>query len=441
MSVQPQLSSDAEHSWHPVKGVYSDIKISQPIFDTHGKYSLPALLELGLSKNPQTRAAWWQARRVLAQKGQTESQFYPTVAANINAKRQQAGAVATQPTTKSDTWGPGLSVSYRLFQFGAGLADAKRAACALAAVNYNFNYTLQSVVFSIQKSYYEYASAIATIKARESSLMDAVASFEAVQKKQENGLARIQDVLLAKADKLQAEYELQAAEANLEACRAALASAVGVPVSKDFDIEVVFNDAAQLTESVEMLLEDALRNRADLLAQEANVHAAKWAHEKVKRSIWPTVDVMGSAGLLHHRHQTHWQRNYEIGVGLNWDIFTGFDTQYKALEQYSAMKGQAFAVQQQRLQVLREVWSEFHAFQSAVRLLNSAKALEAAAQESLASVRIGYDAGLNNLLDLLSAQKTLSEARQKRISSQSDLAIHWAQLAYVSGRLNPEYHP
>ena len=106
------------------------------------------------------------------------------------------------------------------------------------------------------------------------------------------------------------------------------------------------------------------------------------------------------------------------------------------MESYAARKEQRYTFRSQQLQVLRDVWSSFHAFQSSIQLLDSAKALEEASQETLSAIRIGYDTGLNNLLDVLSAQKTLSEARLKRIKSQSDLAVNWAQLAYVSGQLD-----
>ena len=256
----------------------------------------------------------------------------------------------------------------------------------------------------------------------------------------QNGLGRTQAVLLAKAEKLQAEYELIAAEAALEQCRAELALAVGVPVSKEFQIEVTFNDFEPLAKEVTTLLEDALKNRADVLAQETAVSASEKAHFASERSRWPSIELSGGLNRLHHStpQTPRWQNNYKVGIGLSWNFFDGFDKQYKALEQYAELKKQRFALQQQQLQVLKDVWTEFHAFQSSVQLLTAAKALEAAAQEALNASRAGYNSGLNDILDVLSAQKNLSEARLKRTQSQASLATHWAQLAYVSGRLNTD---
>lgn len=437
VSKSKNMSRDFRHTWVPTKVLTSRSDVQQPLFQANGTYSLASLLELGISRNPKTRTAWWQARKALAQQGRAESQIFPTITANVSANHDQTGAVLGKDIQKSDHWGPSLKVTYRLFQFGAGLADAKSAACALAAANYNFNYALQTLVFDIQKNYYNYASSVATIEACESSLADAKASFEAAQNKQVHGLARIQDVLLAKADKLQAEYELKSAQAALERSRSELALSVGIPVSKEFLVKVEFKDSEPLTQEVEVLLADTLKRRSDVLSAESNVHAADWAYLKAKREGLPAIDFVGSTGLHRYKGDQHWQRNYTLGIGLSWNLFDGFDSQYKDLESYSNLKAKTYELHQKQLQALSDVWAEFHAFQSAIQLLDSAKALEAAAKESLEAVRIGYEAGLNSLLDLLSAQKTLSDARLKRISSQSSLATHWIQLAYVSGRLDP----
>jgi outer membrane protein len=435
VSKTKSMSSDPEHLWRPVQINESRVDISKPLFSSNGSYSLAALVELGISNNPQTRNAWWQAKKALAQQGRAEAPYFPNLTARIDATKQQTGAVLGNPMSRIESWGPSLNITYRLFQFGTHRADAKSAACALAAANYKFNHVLQSVVCDIQKNYYNYTSAVATIEARESSLKDASASFDAVENRQKHGLARTQDVLLAKADKLQAAYELQAAQAQLENCRAELALSVGIPVSKDFEVQVDIKESKPLTEKVEVLLNQTLKRRSDILAAEASVHAADWGHLKTQREALPAVDFTGSMGALRYHHDARWQNNYNLGIGVSWNIFNGFDTQYKALADYANVKSQQFALHQQQLQALRDVWTEFHTFQSFVQLLDSAKALETAASESFEAIRIGYDAGLNSLLDLLSAQKTLAAARLKRIHSQTELAIHWVQLAYVSGRL------
>lgn len=419
-----------------VQNVDSSTEAEPYILKEPGHYSLPDLLSLGLSRNPQTRIAWWQGQQAIAQAKRAEAPYFPTIIGHVQANHNQTGAVLKQPTTKVDNWGPGLNINYRLFQFGADYAGAESTAYALSAANYSENFTLQTVVFNIQIKYYQLASALAMINARQSTLQDAIASYQAAEKRMENELSPMQDVLLAKADKIEAEYELQSAEADVERYRAELATAVGLSVSDGLDIDITFNDRDMLADKVEKLMENALQKRADILAQEELLHAAEWAHLKSERERLPSVNLVGSMNTLRYRHDSNWQKNYGLGINLTWTLFDGFDKQYKELENYSSMKIKLFELHKKKLEILQEVWTEFHAFQSAKQLLSSSTALENAARESLKAVRIGYEAGLNSLLDLLSAQKTLSNARLKRISAQSGLAIHWAKLAYVAGQID-----
>ena len=44
-----------------------------------GKFDLPALIDLALTRNPDTRAAWEAARGEAAEWGVSRAPFYPTV--------------------------------------------------------------------------------------------------------------------------------------------------------------------------------------------------------------------------------------------------------------------------------------------------------------------------------------------------------------------------
>jgi outer membrane protein len=266
---------------------------------------------------------------------------------------------------------------------------------------------------------------------------DATAAFNTIENRMQNGLASVQNVLSAKANKLQAEYDLKVAQSELERYRADLALSVGMPISSDFQVQTVFNDASMLVEEVETLMEKALQSRSDLLAKEEALHAADWAHLKTEREQWPSVNVTGNINTLKYRHYPHWQNNYTVGINLSWDVFSGFEKQYKELEHYAAMKEKRFELHQLQLKVLSDVWSEFHTFQAVQKSFAVAQALESASRKSYEAIQVGYESGLNNVLELLDAQSKLAQARLQRIRAQSDLCIHWAQLAYVAGQITP----
>ncbi|MDR0646822.1 MAG: TolC family protein [Puniceicoccales bacterium] len=403
-----------------------------------GKYSLSELIETGLKFNPQTKHAWWHAKEAFANQGRAETSFFPSLDVSANINREQVGEKGSQSTQRIDNWGPAVTLTYKVFQFGADAAAAKSAAHVLHAANYAFNRQLQTTVFEIQQAFYNFSSAYAKIEARESCLQDATLSFEAVAQRKENGLARIQDVLLAKADKLQAEYELQAAKADLESCRATLATTVGVPIAADFSIETDYlnTETQKPLRDIKGLMQEVLHKRADLLANEATLEAKKWSQRATHRSFLPALSLRAQTGALKHKHNSRWQRNYGLSAGIQWNIFSGFDSQYSELASYTQWKEQKYALRQQKLEALRQTWTAFHAFQSSVQLSEASKALEEAAQEALNAIRTGYNTGINSLLDLLAAQKTLANARLNYIQAKTNVKLNLVQLAYITGQLD-----
>lgn len=433
---QSFVSVDATCAWKPVSITSVDACYLKTSLS--GKYTLLDLLDIGLKKNPNTKQAWWQSKMALAQKGQSDAAFLPTLALDTNVARSYLGAYQNQEhAVHNDALQAGLSLTYKIFQFGTDAAQAKSALHALYAANYAFNDCLQSVVYQIQKAFYEYQCARAKIEAAKSSLKDAEQSFEAVSKKKENGLARLQDWLLAQSEMLKARYDLQSAEAALESCRANLSTVIGLPIGKGFEItnSVSTAERKHLMDSAETLMQDALTKRSDLLAAEEQLEAKKWALKSTKRSHLPNVYLSADAHKV-RRRGADWQNQYKLALGVSLNIFNGGYDEYKSLEAYAAFKAQAYSLHQKKLSALQEAWSVFHACQSSLKLVESAKALETASSEALEAIRIGYDAGINNLLDLLSAQKSLSNARFKNIQAQADLSINFVRLAYVTGHLD-----
>ncbi|MDR0755851.1 MAG: TolC family protein [Puniceicoccales bacterium] len=437
-SIQKETSTDARTPWMPTCNTIPHHDFLSPQKTLVGKYSLLELIEIGLKFNPQTKHAWWHAKEAFANQGRAEASLFPHADVSANINREQVGKNASQPTQRTDNWGPAVTLTYKVFQFGTDAAAAQSAAHLLHAANYAFNRQLQTTVFEIQRAFYNFFSAYAKIEAHESCLQDATLSFEAVSQRKENGLARVQDVLLAKADKLQAEYELQAAKADLESCRATLATTVGVPIAADFSIETDYlsTETQKPFRNIENLMREVLDKRADLLANEATLEAKKWSQKATHRGFLPSLSLHTQTSALKHKHNSHWQRNYGLSVGIQWNIFSGFDSQYSELASYTQWKEQKYTLRQQKLEALRQTWTAFHAFQSSVQLSEASKALEEAAQEALNAIRTGYNTGINSLLDLLAAQKTLANARLKHIQAKTDVKLNLVQLAYITGQLD-----
>ncbi len=437
-SIEVQCAKSSTEYWQPaISERKTDIQVPTNLKSKTAPYSLIDLIEIGLDSNPTAKESWWLAKTAEANKGRAESSFYPTITVGATVEKAQVGETKNQPMQLSEGFGPSVEITYKLFQFGADKANAESARHALYAANFQFNRKLQELVFKVQQNYYQLCAAYASVEAREANLKDAETSYRAVSKRKEAGLAKTQDWLRAQAENLQAAYELAEAKATLEQCRAELAKVVGLRISSEFKIETHFEPPAETSVSseIESLLEKTLNTRPDLLSAQADLVAKEWQQKSEERKSWPQLTFGLTSGTKKWSSTHNWQRNYSGQVALKWDIFDGFDREYRNLEAYSQKKATEAVLKQKTLDVLGDTWSAFYAFKCSNERLVSASALKKASFEALEAIRIGYDSGINSLLDLLSAQKNLAEARLSHVQAKADVALSLIELAYATGQL------
>jgi outer membrane protein TolC len=130
------------------------------------------------------------------------------------------------------------------------------------------------------------------------------------------------------------------------------------------------------------------------------------------------------------------EENYSIGVEVQIPIFTGFRDTYRIREEQARASAAQEEFRSKELTVAREVWSAFFRFEASQRQTQSAKALLAASAESYRAVETGYANGTNSVLDLLAAQREMSEARKSLIASQANCGIAYVELALATGGLS-----
>src|SRR5207248_10776373 len=108
--------------------------------------------------NTATSAAWADARAAAATYGAAKGQYYPTIAlgGTVQAiKRIASGGVGA---AKQQSYGPSVTVSWLLLDFGgrSGTIGATRE--ALLAADWTHNATLQSVVLAVEQAYFLYVA-------------------------------------------------------------------------------------------------------------------------------------------------------------------------------------------------------------------------------------------------------------------------------------------
>lgn len=430
-SLNKQLSSllDTKYSLDPAKA-----------------YTLAELIDLAEQHNPETRLSWQQAKARAAALGIARGALFPTLAAVAVASTARIQILFNSQFFRQTygTFEPELHVEYLIFDFGGrgGAIDAAKA--NLLAANLAFNDTHLKIIFQVTSAYYRLLNAMGQMDAAEASLKNAQAVEEDAQARLTHGLATKPDVLEATAATAQAQYDLQTVVGAEEIARGDLATALGLPPQTSFHVQAVneLKMPDELAESVDTAIDRSFEQRPDLKAQIARLRAANAAIKQAKSRIYPTLSLNGNGGLIHQYGQQAQlppgyitSETWDVELGLQWTIFDGGRREHE-IAQAKAEKAATLAqINSLRDRIADEVWTAYSNVQTAQRQQQAAAALLKAADESYSAARESYGYGVRNLLDVVAAQKALSQARTEDVTARTQLLLQVADLAFRTGDL------
>ena len=197
-----------------------------------------------------------------------------------------------------------------------------------------------------------------------------------------------------------------------------------------------------LTLSIDELIERAVAARPDLAAQVAEIRAAddriRAARSEYRprvtlsatgaqTSIWPTVD----SGQLGDVSEPTWN----VAMALEWKIFDGGARRNELAAAQSKKREAQDELTEKHDQATREVWSAYIGFRTALRKQQAAVSLLEAATESYNSSLDAYKYGVKNLIDVVTAERQLAQARLSGVTARSQLFLGAVDLEFVTGNL------
>ena len=409
-------------------------------------YTLPELIDLAEQHNPETRVAWEAAKVQAGALGVATSDLYPTLAAAGMAQTYQTGVLLFDTFVKQivGIWEGSLTLNYTLFDFGARLDRIARERSNLVAANFSFNDVHRRVIFQVMVSYYQLLDAAGQRRAAEANLVNAKAVEQAAEARLEHGLATLPDVLEARSATAQAEYDLQSTIGSEEVASGDLATALMASPSSVFHVQDIeeLHVPDTLTESANDLVARALAQRPDLLARLADVRGAEADIKEARSAYYPNLTFQGTYGYLRaYGQQPPYNGSYASApaynaqLNLSWTIFDAGRRRSSVAEAQAAEKQAAAQVATTRDQISDEVWRSYSDAKTALRQRQSAAVLLSASSTSYNAALESYNYGVRNILDVLSAQRTLAQARSADISARARVLTSFADLAYRTGDL------
>jgi outer membrane protein TolC len=397
------------------------------------------VVDVGLRNNPLTRLSWANARAAAASYGSERGAYLPTIDGEVTGTRLKTVASQGRTAVTQSVLSPSLSLTYLLFDFGGRSGNVGAARNALLAANFTHNATLQSVVLQIQTAYFQYIANRALLEAQRTTAREAQTNLEAAEERRRVGVATIADVLQARTAASQAELAAETTAGDLQTSRGALALSLGLPANLPYDIDSTAGQVpiSVLADSVDTLIARAVVDRPDLAAAKAEYEASRAQISVARANRLPSLVLNGTGGRTYTTTLPQGGNNYTLSLGLRIPLFAGFSRIYDQREAVALADAAAARADALGQQVVFQVFSSYYALQTAARRVRTTDDLIASAEQS-SEVALGrYRAGVGSVLDLLSAQTALADARAQQVLGRLEWNISLAQLAHDSGILDP----
>ncbi|MFZ0107557.1 MAG: TolC family protein, partial [Thiobacillus sp.] len=334
--------------------------------------------------------------------------------------------------------GPGLSLAYVLYDFGARAADIDAQRYQLIATLLSNDRTLQDTIAEVEAAYYALLGVRAQVEALRQLEISLRASLDAAEARLQGGLVSRADQLRARAALAEAQLARQTAERDRAKAEAALKQAAGIAQTQTLELDwaTAAPDSLEASTLLADLLAEAQRQRPDLHALRATAASALADAERARAARWPTLSFAANGNrVLFADDIRDPSTSYSVGVNLVVPLFDGgrLAAEARAAER-DAARLQA-EVDRQSSEVARAVTEAYHDVRHAQAQREGVTVQFDSANESARAAEARYTAGVGSLLELLTAQAALARAQQSAAQADSDWLAAFSRLNHALGRL------
>jgi NodT family efflux transporter outer membrane factor (OMF) lipoprotein len=381
------------------------------------------------------RATLGQMRELTAA---SEGARYPEVDLDASAGRQKYGAAFLGPDQLPpfSFYSVGFSVSY-LFDLAGGvrrsierqgaLAEYQKHEVDAAALSLSGNVTLQALAA---------ASARAQIESLESLLMDDQTDLKLVQDAFESGSANRVDVLNAQSQHANDQTLLPPLRRELSTAEHALALLVGRAPAEWSAPDFKLDEFALPQQLPRTLPAELAHRRPDILAAEAQLHAATAAVGVATANLYPQISLAATASLESTALHALFDSNSTAG-GLTGSftepLFDHGILRARERAANEAMHASLASYEQVVLRSFGQVADALEALDHDAELLSSEQSAVAISSENLSLTRESYTAGNTGVLQVLEAQRQSQQARLGLVRAQAQRFEDTVQLMLALG--------
>jgi len=408
--------------------------------DLQKEVSLPDLMQIAVCNNPSLSAEYMLLKSKEAALGASKGQYLPTI--NLVGEGYLDGSKVedVDGITKKEPYYASAVAQWLIYDFGGRSSSVGTNKALLSATNHNYNAAVQKLLLQVNNAYLNTLSAKASLDSYKESNKTYKKAYEESKKRYELGMVTLVDKLQAQTSYEQSQLQIVKAENALRQAQGNLATLLNLNPATEIDL-VEITDNGEITklkagDEIEKLMAEALEMRPELKAQESSVLATKKSITSARAGALPALSATASGTYSDNwKHSNPYNLDGSVGLKLNWPLFSGLSTQYQIDQAKFLYEQSQKNLDSQKLTVLNEVWTHYQNYQTGLKGYEISKQILATAEENSKVAFRYYEVGKIDILNLLTANSRLAEAKQGVVNAFYGLLINKAELYRAVGRI------
>jgi outer membrane protein len=175
----------------------------------------------------------------------------------------------------------------------------------------------------------------------------------------------------------------------------------------------------------------------------AELRGAQTEIRSARSAFLPSLSFRGNAGEIRANGQQDQLPSTYAGpttiwnaqLQLSWTLFDGGERRNALERAHSDERRAESEINSMRDQIAEQVWTAYADSRTALRRRQAAEAFLSASTESYNASLEAYRYGVRSLLDVVSAQRVLAQARASELAARAQVLSQFANLAFRTGDL------
>jgi outer membrane protein len=331
-----------------------------------------------------------------------------------------------------------LTLDQILYDAGQTRNAVKSAELAQKITSEEQRRVQMDVISGTARAYYGAVLAAENLKAATQAVRSAEADLKRADAVRAAGMSTDVDVLSIRVHLAAVTEQRINRGADFEVAKAVLNDALGLPLDTLHALTTPLAALDLPDLALEGLERSASTSRPEARQTHLATNLAQTQADGARRAMLPQVSFRGTFEADRQRFVDRGGANWLAAVSLRWNLFNGSADKARIAETAHLVKRAESDEQRIDSAIRLQVRRAYAGLKAAQQRIEVAKAAVAEAEESLRITQNRYEAGMNNVTDLLRTETAVLESRTRYLAAIHDQRIAATMLELAAGRLNAE---